>query len=166
MKTFELFTRFLAWIAAILFVIAGIMLTYEVLARYFFVKPTIWASELSQLCLIWGSLLAMAWVLRIGRHIVVDAVALLLPIRVRRCTDALAMAIIVAFSIVLVWKGWAIFWDSFERGRTSATMLDLPAWIPELAVPFGFTILAIQALIEIIETLRGHRDTVQGAHSE
>ena len=41
-----------AWIAAILYGIAGIMLTYEVGARYLFIAQTSWAAELSQLALI------------------------------------------------------------------------------------------------------------------
>ena len=166
MKYFESFTFILAWIAAILFVATGAMLTYEVIMRYFFISPTIWAAELSQLCLIWGSLIAMAWALRWGRHIAVDAVAVLLPVHVRRQTDAVAMIVVALFSVVLVWKGGLIFWDSFERGRTTATMLDLPSWIGELSVPFGFAILAVQAVIEVIATLRGQRDANREAHME
>ncbi|HAJ22380.1 MAG TPA: C4-dicarboxylate ABC transporter substrate-binding protein, partial [Rhodospirillaceae bacterium] len=100
MKYFESFTFILAWIAAILFAATGAMLTYEVIMRYFFISPTIWAAELSQLCLIWGSLIAMAWALRWGRHIAVDAVAVLLPVHVRRQTDAVAMIVVALFSVV------------------------------------------------------------------
>ena len=49
------------------------MLPYEVIARYFFIRPTIWAAELSQLCLIWGSMLALAHVLGRGLRPEVDA---------------------------------------------------------------------------------------------
>ena len=45
---------------ATLLAVTGLFLTYEVVARYFFIKPTTWAAEISQLCLIWGCLLAMA----------------------------------------------------------------------------------------------------------
>ncbi|WP_421883643.1 TRAP transporter small permease [Pacificispira sp.] len=151
------FVTALAWLAAALFTISGCMLTYEVVARYFFVKPTVWAAELSQLCLIWGSLIAMAWALRFHRHIVVDALAAQLPPRILRWTDTGAMVVVAVFSAALVWKGWPIFWDSFERGRTTGSMLDLPAWVAELAVPFGFAVLFAQAVIEAIETFRGNR---------
>ncbi|MDF1748289.1 MAG: TRAP transporter small permease [Alphaproteobacteria bacterium] len=166
MKYFDQFTLALAWIAAILFALTGAMLTYEVVMRYFFIAPTIWAAELSQLCLIWGSLIAMAWALRWGRHIAVDAVAVLLPVPIRRQTDAMAMIVVGLFSVIVVWKGGLIFWDSFERGRTTATMLDLPSWISELSVPFGFAILAVQSGIELIATLRGQRDAGREAHLE
>ncbi|WP_417829430.1 TRAP transporter small permease [Thalassospira sp.] len=160
---FDRLTLILAWVAAILFVLAGCMLTYEVLARYFFVRPTIWAAELSQLCLIWGSLLGMPWALCARRHISVDAVTRLLAPKVQRLVEIIAMAFILVFSVMVTIKGWEIFYESFERGRTSGTMLDLPAWVAELPVAIGFALLAIQAVIEIIGLMRG-KEIPKGAH--
>ena len=162
---FDALTRALAWCAALLFVCAGAMLTYEVVARYFFTKPTIWAAELSQMALIWGSLLAMAWALGARRHIAVDAVINLLPDGARRWIEAFAMAVVAAFSAWVTWYGWLIFWDSFERGRTTGSMLDLPSWVAELSVPVGFALLGIQALIEMRKAVRGDLlHTVPGGH--
>ncbi|MEM6944379.1 MAG: TRAP transporter small permease [Pseudomonadota bacterium] len=146
---FALLTRVCAGIGAALFVAAGAMLTYEVVARYFFTAPTIWAAELSQLCLIWGTLLSMAYVLAHGRHIAVDAVAGRLPYAVRRVTETLALGVVAVFSGFVVWYGSKIFWDSFERGRTTGSMLDLPSWLAELPVPVGFAVLGIQAVLSM-----------------
>lgn len=170
MQLFNKLVRGLAWLAAFLFVAAGVMLTYEVLARYFFTKPTIWAAELSQLCLIWGSLIAMAWALGARRHIAVDAVVSHLSPTVRRWTDAAAMLVIVWLSAVVVWKGGDIFLDSFERGRTTGSMLDLPSWVTELAVPFGFAVLLVQALVEAVRSATGNNPETdhiaEGGHFE
>lgn len=148
-------TLALAWIAALLFVASGVMLTYEVLARYFFIRPTIWAAELSQLCMIWGCLIGMPWLLSARRHIAVDAVIRLLPHGVQRVTEAFAMVVVAVFSALVAWKGWGIFHDSFERGRTTGSMLDLPSWVAELAVPVGFALLFVQALVETARAWRG-----------
>lgn len=152
---FDRLNLLLAQVAAALFALSGVMLTYEVIARYFFVRPTIWAAELSQMCLIWGSLLGMAWLLSARRHIAVDAVIRLLPERVQRWFETAAMLVVAAFSAVVVWYGWGIFLDSFERGRTTGSMLNLPSWIVELAVPLGFALLFIQSLIEAVRSARG-----------
>jgi len=152
---FSTLTKALAWSAAFLFVLAGFMLTYEVTARYLFVAPTIWAAELSQLCLIWGSLIAMAWLLGARRHIAVDALITHFTPGQQRISEAFAMGCVAAFSAVVAWKGWGIFYDSFERGRTTGSMLDLPTWVAELAVPVGFALLFVQALIEIGNALSG-----------
>lgn len=165
MTLFEKTIRGLAWIAAILFVAAGVMLTYEVVARYFFTKPTIWAAELSQICLIWGSLIAMAWALSARRHIAVDAVVALLSPAARRWTEALAMLVVAWLSAMVVWKGGDIFWDSFVRGRTTGSMLDLPTWLTELSVPFGFAMLFLQAVVETVRALQG-KSTAPDQHGE
>ena len=156
MAIFGFLTRALAWVSALLFTAAGGMLTWEVVARYYFTAPTIWAAELSQLALIWGSLIAMAWALGARRHISVDAVVRLLPTGIRRWTEVLAMLAVAAFAAVTAWYGWAIFWDSWERGRTTGSMLDLPSWVAELPVPFGFALLFVQALIEAGRAAAGH----------
>lgn len=165
MTAFSRFVTALAWIAAALFVGAGIMLTYEVLARYFFIRPTIWAAELSQACLIWGSLIAAPWALRERRHIRITALIGLLPRRGRLVADLFAMLAVAVFSGAVLAYGWWIFFDSFERGRTTGSMLDLPVWIVELAVPFGMAVLLAQALIEAARAARGEI-VAEGEHGE
>lgn len=155
MTWFDRLVQGFAWLAAVLFTAAGAMLTYEVIARYFFVKPTIWAAELSQLCLIWGCLIGMAWLLSARRHIAVDAVIQLLPAGMQRWIETAAMLIVAAFSAVVTWYGWEIFIDSFERGRTTGSLLDLPIWIVEIAVPLGFGLLFVQSLIEALRSAKG-----------
>ncbi|MFK8080869.1 MAG: TRAP transporter small permease [Granulosicoccus sp.] len=143
-----------ASVAAYLFVVAGAMLTYEVVARYFFTKPTIWAAELSQMCLIWGTMLAMAKLLDSGQHIQVDAIVRHLPSRVATALQAIVMLIVAAFASVVCVFGFRIFHDSFERGRTTGSMLNVPIWIVELAVPAGFALLFIQALLCSADAVR------------
>jgi len=130
------------------------MLTYEVAARYFFVRPTVWAAELSQLCLIWGSLLAMAWAMRARKHITIVAVTNQLPVRVRRCFELFSLGFVALFSVPVIWKGGEIALDSFVRGRSTGTMLDIPNWWSELAVPVGFGLLAVQIGVEVLRLMR------------
>lgn len=144
-----------AWLAALLLAATGAMLTYEVIARYFFTAPTIWAAELSQLCLIWACPMAAPWVLSQRRHIRVTALTQLLPDGAHRLLEIAAMLVVAAFSGVVVWFGFDIFHDSFARGRGSGTMLDLPAWVAEAAIPAGFALLTISALANAWRASRG-----------
>ncbi|WP_205738053.1 TRAP transporter small permease [Granulosicoccus antarcticus] len=152
-RLFDWLNRVGTALASCLFVAAGAMLTYEVIARYFFTKPTSWAAELSQMCLIWGALLAMASLLSKRQHIQVDAVVQLLPGHVVRWVDMLVLMVVGIFSGVVTWYGFEIFYDSFIRGRTTGSMLNIPIWIVELAVPVGFFMLTLQCVYEIKRTL-------------
>jgi len=158
------FSKSLAWTSAVFFALTGAMLTYEVVARYFFTKPTIWAAELSQMCLIWGSLIAMPWMLSARRHITVTAITALLSANARRTLELLSLIIIFVFSVIVAIWGWDIFYDSFERGRTTGSLLNLPIWIVELSVPAGFFMLCIQSVIEFFKVLRHGAPKVEGVH--
>lgn len=144
-----------AWLAAILMVAAGGMLTYEVVARYFFIRPTIWAAELSQLCLIWGCMIGMAQLMKARQHITVSAVTSLLNTAARRIVEICALICVLAFSVIVTVYGWDIFHDSFVRGRTTGSLLDMPIWIVELAVPVGFAMLSVQVAVDIAGLLSG-----------
>lgn len=152
-------------VGALLMAATGVMLTYEVIARYFFIRPTIWAAELSQLCLIWGCLLGMAYLLTLRRHITVNAVTSLLPYSVQRACTAAALIVVIAFSAIVAFWGYDIFHDSFVRGRTTGSLLNLPVWIAEASVPIGFGLLTLQGIVELIG-LRGSGSTSLGATHE
>jgi C4-dicarboxylate transporter DctQ subunit len=153
-----------ARLAAVLFTLTGVLISYEVIARYFFNAPTIWAAEISQLCLIWGSLLSMAWVLSQRRHIRVTALTDLMPDRVRAGMEVVSTLIVAVFSAVTLWYGFQIFAHSFVKGRTSGTMLDMPMWIIEVSVPVGFALLLVATINALRKALAGDVPTEMGHH--
>ena len=69
--------------------------------------------------------------------------------RLQKITGIATMCVLVWFCTYVTIFGSQIFYDSFERGRTTGSLLDLPSWIAELPVPTLFAMLAIQAIIEI-----------------
>ena len=140
-------------IGAGLLAITGVFLTYEVIARYFFIKPTIW-----------GCLLAMAWVLILRQHITVNALTSLMPRPIQHACVVIALTVIVAFSSVIVVWGWDIFYESWERGRTTGSLLDLPSWVAELPVPLGFLLLGLQAVCELFQIRSRNTISLGGSH--
>ena len=149
---FERVTLTLAWIAAWLFVASGVMLSCRGSRTLLFSAPTKWAAELSQLCLIYGTLLSLCWLVQHRRHIQINAVTGLLSDSRQRLVGVITMLILVWFSLYVTYFGWTIFHDSFERGRTTGSLL-ISLWI-ELPVPLLFA-LCVQALIEIFKLVSG-----------
>ncbi len=148
-KYFEQMSLVFAWLAAWLFVLSGLMLSYEVVMRYFFIAPTKWAAELSQLCLIYGTLLAMSWMLQNRKHIQINAIIDRVNKKIKTFFLFFTLIILMIFSAYVTIYGWLIFYDSFQRGRTTGSLLDLPSWIAEVPIPFFFFILFVQTLIEV-----------------
>lgn len=116
-----------AAIASVLLFAIGVMLTYEVVARYFFNAPTIWAEELSRLAMIWAVFIGSAALLRGGDHIRVTVITEKLPPALRNVMEVFSLVFVAVISGFVAWHGTPIAWNSFERGRTVGSMLDLPS---------------------------------------
>lgn len=144
-------------ISSVLLFAIGAMLTYEVVARYFFNAPTIWAEELSRLAMIWAVFLGSAVLMKSGDHIRVTVLVERLPERLRVVADIASLVFVAVVSGLVAWRGVPIAWDSFERGRTVGSMLDLPSWWSQAAIPVGFTLIAIEALTLAIAVAHGAR---------
>ncbi len=147
-------TALLAQIGAWAYFAIGLMLCYEVTARYVFNAPTIWATEIATLAMIWGTFLGAAALLHRGQHIRIGIVIDRLPCLVQHRIESVLFLLIAIFSAVVVWYGTPIAYDSFATGRTTGSMLDVPTYWSEAAVPVGFAFLGLQALVEAVRALR------------
>ncbi len=145
----------LAALAAWMFFAVGAMILWEVIARYLFNAPTVWAEEMSRFFQIWAVYIAAASLLRDGGLIRIGLVVDRLGAAARRAAELFALACIALFCAVAVWYGAEIAWDSLVTGRMSGTMLNVPHWMTEIAVPLGFLILLLQALVQMIRVLAG-----------
>ncbi len=141
-------------LAAWLFFVIAVMITWEVVSRYLFLAPTIWAEEMSQFFQIWATYLAAAYVLKHRQLITIDAVVLLMPWRVRWCMNLIALLVIVIFCTVAIYYGIEILLESIRVGRATSTMLSVPKWMTESAIPVGFSILLLQAFAEILRLFK------------
>jgi len=145
----------LGYVSAWLYFTTGLMIGYEVLARYFFNAPTIWAAEISQLLLIWGTFLAMACALKRRQHIRIEILTVRLGPAVQRYLEAASLLFIALLCLIVIWYGWSIAWDSLVRGRSTGTMLNIPNWWTEMVIPIGFGLLFLQCAVEIRRRFAG-----------
>lgn len=157
--------RLTAWLgiaAGWLYVLAGAMIVWEVLARYLFVAPTIWSEELSRLALVWGTFLPMAALLRRRADIRITLITERLGPRGQLLSWVFSLLFIAAFSALVAWYGWDIAYDSWQVGRTSGTMMNIPNWWGEAIVPASFALLAVQCVVELLRLACGAAPAAEG----
>jgi len=111
-------------------------------------------TELMRESLIYGTLLAMPWALKSRKHIQINLVINKLSKPYKKIINILILIILIIFSSYVMIFGFDIFYDSFVRGRTTGSLLNLPSWIAELSIPFCFLLLLIQSFLEIIKLLK------------
>lgn len=154
MRLIDRLSGLLAQVAAWLYFAVGLMLGWEVAARYLFNAPTIWAEELSRMLLVWGTFVGAAFLVHRRAHIRIAILTDRLPGPARTALELLSLAAICAFALAVTVYGFDIAYDSFSRGRTAGSMLDLPIVWSQGAVPAGALLLALQALVEAVRTAR------------
>jgi TRAP-type C4-dicarboxylate transport system permease small subunit len=155
MRVLDRVSDALAAFAGWVYVALGLMLTYEVVARYVFTAPTIWAEELSRLFFIYATLLAAPALLHHNHHIRVTALTVLMGEGARRAARLVSLGFVVAFCLLLFRHGLDAPINSFTRGRTSGSMLDIPAWWAQASVPLALALVAAQAAVEFFRTAMG-----------
>ncbi|MBV0934295.1 TRAP transporter small permease [Marinobacterium weihaiense] len=143
-------------LAAALFATIAVMITYEVVARYVFLSPTIWVEDLSLLCQIWASCLGASWLLQHQALIRIDMLINRFGPRLRILAELWSLLVVGLFSAWVAWYGTEIVIESVAMGSASASMLGLPMWITKSAIPVGFGLLFIQCLTEAALVLTGH----------
>ena len=167
MALLERFSHALAVITGWVLFLIGLMLGFEVVARYFFNAPTVWAEELSRLFMVWAVFVGSSVLIQTEEHIRVTVVTEMLPPGIRRVMRFLSMCVVIVIAGFVAWHGVPIAWNSFEVGRTTGSMMDIPSWWMQASVPVGFGLIFLQAIIKAISVLTGH-DTGDGApaHAE
>ena len=163
MRVLDAISDALAAVAAWALFVIGLMLGFEVVARYFFNAPTVWAEELSRVFMIWAVFLSAASLLRHDTHIRVTVVTDMLGANARRIARFFSLLIVLMVSAIVFWYGLDDPIKSIARGRTTGTMLDIPAWMLQAAVPAGFALLTLQSLVELTRVALGRNYEERGA---
>jgi len=155
----EFFGRFSAW----LFFGIGIIVTYEVFMRYVFTQPTIWVDEFSSVTQVWAAYIGVAFALKHKDMIVIDIAFRDPNTLIRRVLETFSLLIIITFSFVAIWYGFEIWLDSTMKGHRTDTYLALPKWFTQASIWVGFSLLFLQAVVEIVKvwTIGIPKDTTE-----
>src|SRR3990172_4111399 len=108
--------RFEEWlIAAILAVMTSITFV-QVIARYVFNYSFTWALELVTYLFAWLIFLGMAYGVRVGSHIGVDAFVQTLGKRAAQVCGAVAAALCIVYSLIVVIGSWTYVGKMYSIG--------------------------------------------------
>ena len=145
--------------AAFWTVIAVFVFYYEVIARYIFNSPTIWAHESMFLLFGMQYLLAGGYCLREGAHVRVDVFYARMSARRRAVADLATSVFFFIFTGSLLATGWIFFSDSFAIGQVSHTEWEIPHWPIKFALPLGGALIILQGAANVLRDIAALRGT-------
>lgn len=154
------FTRIIDWIsnASGLFVAfwtvnAVLAYAYEVLMRYFFNQPTIWAHEAAYLLFGMQYLLAGAYALLHGAHVRVDVLYVKLSARGRVSLDIFTSVFFFIFALALAGTSWRFFMDSYAMGETTLETWGIQHWPVKAMMFLGAALILLAGLSKLVKDI-------------
>ena len=154
MENYNKIVKYSGYLASALFIAIGFIVSYEVVMRYLFNSPTVWVNEISRFLQIWATYLALTYSFHKNDFIRITVIYDKVGEKGKRILDLISAIFILIFSVFVVYYGWLIAHDSLKVGRTSSTILDVPSFLTEFAIPLCFGFLVLRVVLEIPIYLR------------
>ena len=151
-KAFQIIDGISEWsgkMVSFLIYVGIIMLVFEVIARYFFNAPTIWAHGYSQR--LFGSYFVLigAYTLLRDAHVRVDVIYQMFSLRGRALLDILNYTLLMVWATVLVYEGFDFFMYSWEFREVDESALRHPVYPVKFLLLFGAFLIFLQGLAKL-----------------
>lgn len=147
-------------LAAVILIYAVCHILLETVLRSLFATSTYVLDEFIGFAVMSVTFLSLAWTLRSNAMIRVTLLTDVLPDRVFRFLEVFvstAACILVSGICVFLFRNMAKDW---ERGAVSASIAEVPLWIPGLIAFVGACLLAAQLLLRAIAALTGSLERI------
>ena len=129
-----------------------------VIWRYVFNSSLIWAEELSRYLFIWFVFISASYAVISKAHIRVEALNMLVPLKIRPYVNLLGSFIWMLFCIYISYLGIQYAITLLNQNSTSAA-LNLPMGLVYLGIPIGYILMAIRIFfVEIYAILSNRKE--------
>jgi TRAP-type mannitol/chloroaromatic compound transport system permease small subunit len=125
------------------------MVCWEIVARYVFNAPTIWASEGMVMLSGFMYVLVGGYAQLHKRHVRIDLLYSNLGLRGQAICDVISFLFFSLFMYALVWHGGIFALDSIKLRETSATPWDPIVYPIKSAIPVGAFLVWLQMTADV-----------------
>lgn len=140
-----------------------LLVTGNVLARYFFSEGLVGLQELEWHLISPIALLGMSYALHQGEHVRVDVFYEHMRPRVQALVDAVTAVLTIGMALYLAWLSLPYVAASYQMGQGSPDPGGLPhRFLLKAFIPLGFGLLALQGMAALVLAL----ERLLPAHTE
>ncbi len=127
-------------------------MVYEVISRYLFSRPTVWAFDISYMLMGSIFLLGTSYALLIGQHVNVDFIHDRLPKRAIAAIDLIGYVVLAGMSAWITFALFKYMADAYRSGEgTGVSAWNPQVWPYRLVYVVGFGLFTLQVLAKAIE---------------
>jgi TRAP-type C4-dicarboxylate transport system permease small subunit len=131
-----------------LMIVLCIPIAYEAIARSFN-APTTWVFETTLYAFIFLGFLGNSLAVRSGAHFRVTLLMDIMP-KYTNVFNWIAQIATMLFALLIMSAGVYFVNDMIQNEIVSATLLEIPLWIPATAIPLGGLGLFLQTFVQMV----------------
>ena len=142
-------------VAALMVLVSVLVVCQMVWIRYILEESSIWQTEFVTYLLIAATFIGSPYVLLTRGHVNVDLVPMYVNLKWRFRMAMFASTISLAFCLLITVLGIEFWYEAWEPGWVSDSIWEVRLSIPYLSLPFGFAVLSLQYIADILSLSRG-----------
>ena len=133
------------------FLVVAAAIAYEVVSRYLFNAPTIWAHELTATLTALGFLFGGPYALARGEHIRITSLYMHFPRRLRWLADLVSCLVTLFYIGGMIYAAWVVAGRAWERVETSGSAWNQPTPVViKSALVVASVLIALQTVIQLL----------------
>jgi TRAP-type C4-dicarboxylate transport system permease small subunit len=125
----------------------------NIIGRYFFHAPIVWAVEIMQFLMIAGVFLGAPMVTLRRAHISMDMILSIFPHRVRVVLDVVGQLCLLVVVSVVIWLGVPVIMQFVRFGQVTEAAA-IPVAIPQSIIPIGLFLMGLAVVVQLLELRR------------
>ena len=133
-------------VASVLILLIALAVVQDVVRRYAFGSPSLWAMDFAKYALFYVFFLGLAPALQSGHHVAVDLFDALWPRWLGRLMPWLAAAMCLAFACLLLWFVWRLTARTFASNPLAQTIVPVRLKYIHVVAPIGCIQFVLTAL--------------------
>ena len=127
----------------------------DVLGRKLFNAPIQGAIEVTELTLVIIVYLSVSYVQGCREHIRLELFSSRASESLLRRIDFLSLLISLVICLIITWRIGLFAWESWTTDDHTMGLVEIPIWPSKVAVFFGFTLLSLRLVIDIVGAVAG-----------
>jgi TRAP-type mannitol/chloroaromatic compound transport system permease small subunit len=135
-----------------------LIVMFEVVMRYVFDAPTLWAWDVNMYLGGLMTILGAAYVHLYKGHVAVEFLLEKWTPKNRALLDLILSPFILVPLVILFWLGWEAAWKSFKIGENWTSLWEPAIWPLRLCIPLGAALFVLQVVSRFLSDLIRYRE--------